>query len=304
MGSILQNRFLNGWWLFSLIALPITGIVISRMLQTDLSAGPGVSEMIGLSVRLAIPFIYLAMAASAFQVLWPGAFGKWWLRNRRYIGLCFAVGMFWQGVFIFIISTVYRDYYYSDVYYFRDELEGTFGYVFLAAMVLTSFRFTRKHLDQAQWKLIQKGGIYALWGYAFSVYWWNLSYYGNPEAHDYVYYWAGFAAFAIRIAAWGKQRRLRAEKQGAAAPGLASRWAGIGLIASGLLLSATGLQWQDPVTTFLTSPAWSAELVLWLPFWPFEPFLPLMLIGLGVAAMTYTGKRAESLSMATGAGRA
>jgi len=36
----------------------------------------------------------------------------------------------------------------------------------------------------------------------------------------------------------------------------------------------------------LTTPEWSADLVLWLPFWPFEPFLSLFIIGLGTMLVT------------------
>ena len=115
--------------------------------------------------------------------------------------------MSWQGLFIFIMSYFFRDYYFENVYLFRDELEGSIGYIFLPAMVVTSFHFGRKHLSAKQWKLLHKSGIYFLWAYPFSTYWWSLSYYQNPVPLDYVYYWCGFLAFAVRIAAWGKQRR-------------------------------------------------------------------------------------------------
>ena len=284
MSSILTHRSINGWWLFSLVSLPLCGWVVSEMLVADLSSGAGISEMIGFSVRLAVPFIYLAMAASSFQVLFPGEFGRWWLRNRRYIGLCFAVGMAWQGLFIFLLSTVYRGYYAEEVYFFRDELEGSVGYIFLAAMVLTSFRPGRRLLDSSQWKIIQKGGIYFLWAYAFSVYWWNLYYYDEPRPLDYVYYWAGFAAFALRIAAWGKKRYRAAAPE--VVVGAFARGAGLALLVLGLFVAATGLRWQPAVSAFLTAPAWSASMELWLPFWPLEPFLSLMLIGLGMAILS------------------
>lgn len=287
MGDLLNNKAINGWWLFAIISLPMSAWVILEVLATDLSGGAGISEMIGFSVRLAVPFIYLAMAASSFQVLFPGEFGRWWLRNRRYIGLSFATGMAWQGLFIFIMSTVYRGYYAEEVYYFRDELEGSVGYIFLAAMVVTSFNLTRRKLDSKQWKVIQKGGIYFLWGYAFSVYWWNLFYYTDPRPLDFVYYWAGFVAFTLRIAAWGKLRRKAVDRQHPNASASALyRGVGTAMIALGLLAAATGLQWQAAVTAFLTTPAWSATMELWLPFWPLEPFLPLISIGLGTALLS------------------
>jgi hypothetical protein len=58
------------------------------------------------------------------------------------------------------------------------------------------------------------------------------------------------------------------------------------MIVFGLFLSATGLYWQKAVTAFLTAPKWSAELELWLPFWPLEPYLSLFMIGIGVLLLT------------------
>ena len=154
-------------------------------------------------------------------------------------------------------------------------------------MVVTSFHFGRKYLTQKQWKLLHKSGIYFLWAYPFSVYWWNLSYYENPEPIDYVFYWSGFLAFALRIAAWGK-KRLQAAKRNAPDSSTPLKFKVVGgvIIAFGLFVAATGLHWQKPVTAFLTAPKWSAELVLWLPFWPFEPYLSLFIIGLGAALVT------------------
>lgn len=286
---LLKHRAINGWALFGLVSTPLSVLVILEMLETDLSGGPGVSAMIGFSVRLAVPFIFLAMAASSVHVLFPGSFSKWWLRNRKYIGLCFAVGMAWQALFIFMMSTVFRDYYFENVYYFRDELEGSVGYLFLAGMVVTSFGLARKRLEHTQWKIIQKGGLYFLWAYAFSVYWWNLFYYENPEPIDYIYYCMGFLAFALRIAAWGKNRHKRAARSELAGEAITGvRVLGSLMIAVGLLIAATGLHWQAAVTEFLTTPGWSATLELWLPFWPLEPFFSLIVIGLGTRLLTTT----------------
>ncbi len=261
--------------------------MVIAMMGVDLSTGAGVSTMIGFSVRWAVPFIYLVVAVSAVQILFPGPFPMWLLRNRKYIGLCFAVAMAWQGVFIFMMSNFFHEYYYADIYLLRDEIEGSVGYIFLTAMVVTSFRFGRKYLTHKQWKLLHKSAIYFLWAYPFSVYWWNLYYYENPQAIDYLFYWSGFLAFALRIAAWGK-KRLQVVKKIAPQSSIpvAFKVSGGAMIAFGLFAAATGLHWQEPVTEFLTTPKWSADLVLWLPYWPFEPYLPLFIVGLGAAMVT------------------
>jgi hypothetical protein len=285
--ALLAHKAINKWRLFWLIAIPMFITIVVTMMGADMSTASGVSSMIGFSVRLAVPFIFLVVAASSMQILFPGSFSKWWLRNRKYIGMCFAVAMSWQGLFIFIMSYFFRDYYFENVYLFRDELEGSIGYIFLPAMVVTSFHFGRKHLSAKQWKLLHKSGIYFLWAYPFSTYWWSLSYYQNPVPLDYVYYWCGFLAFAVRIAAWGKQRRQVMDRNAAeSSTPLALKALGSAIIVLGLVWSAYGLHWQERVTGFLTTPEWSADLVLWLPFWPFEPFLSLFIIGLGTMLAT------------------
>lgn len=293
--TILQNKAINGWCLFWLVSTPMCIVMVIAMLGADMSSGPGVSTMIQFSVRWAVPFLFLVVAISSIQILFPGAFSMWCLRNREYIGMCFAVAMAWQASFIFIMSTTYREYYFADVYLLRDELEGSIGYIFLPAMVLTSFQFVRKHLNQKQWKLIHKSGLYFLWAYPFSVYWWNLHYYENPLPIDYLYYWGGFLAFALRIAAWAHKRRQAAERddtQGSTP--LALQALGGAIVAFGLFVSASGLHWQKPVTAFLTAPEWSANLLLWLPYWPFEPYLSLFIIGLGALVATTVPINAEA----------
>ncbi|MDG2296668.1 MAG: hypothetical protein P8L75_00590 [Gammaproteobacteria bacterium] len=285
--TILKNKAINKWNLFWLISIPMCTIMVIAMMGVDMSTGSGVSEMIGFAVRWAVPFIYLVVAISSIQILFPGPLSMWLMRNRKYIGLCFAVAMAWQGLFIFIMSYFFHDYYYADVYLFRDEIEGSIGYIFLPAMVVTSFNFGRQYLNSKQWKLLHKSGIYFLWAYPFSVYWWGLSYYENPVPLDYVYYWSGFLAFALRIAAWGKQRwqvsnRYAAENN----TPLTLRVLGSAIIIFGLVWSAVSLYWQERITDFLTASEWSADLVLWVPFWPYEPYLSLFIIGLGTMLIT------------------
>ena len=282
--AMLKHKLINGWPLFWLISLPVSALIVVELLATDVSTGGGVSHMIGYAVRFAVPLIFLVVAAPAVQILFPGPLPNWLLRNRKYVGLSFAVAMAWQGLFIFVMSYFFREYYYEEVYYFRDELEGSVGYLFLLAMATTSFHFGRKYTTPSQWKLLHRSAMYFLWAYPFSTYWWGTAYYyGQPTTIDYVYYWMGFFAVAARIAAWGKQRLMAAS--GNSIP-LGLRLVGGILIGFGLVAAATGAQWLVAVSDFLTAPEWSANLELWLPFWPFEPFLPLLIIGFGTMIAT------------------
>ena len=70
-------------------------------------------------------------------------------------------------------------------------------------------------------------------------------------------------------------------------PGAGIRlWIGGGLVLLSLVLAVSGYVWQPALSTALLAPLWSAELELWLPFWPFEPFLPLLVMAVGVWTAT------------------
>jgi hypothetical protein len=215
LDKFLKSKLLNRWKLFWLVAAPISLVMVLTMSGLDLSRAQAVSSMIQLSVRCAVPLLFLVFAISAVQVIFPGTLSRWLIRNRKYIGLCFAAAMGWQGFFILWLVGIHTEYYVREVYVFSDVIEGVFGYAFLIAMVLTSFEFGRRHLTQKQWKLLHRSGIYWLWIYAWSVYWFNLFYYEGPAVPiDYVYYWAGLMAWCLRLAAWSKKRSRQTAVQG------------------------------------------------------------------------------------------
>ncbi len=282
LGEALKSKSVNGWNLFWLITGPISALLVLSMMRADLSSAETVSSMIQLSVRCAVPWLYLAFVASSARVLFSGPLSLWLLRNRKIMGLCFAAAMGWQLLFIVWLVSVHRDYYIAEVYVLRDVIEGVLGYLFLMAMTLTSFRFGRKHLKPKQWKLLHKSGMYFLWAYAFSVYWWNLFYYPNPVWIDYVFYWGGFLAWGLRLAAWNKKRRQHAEKrlpQTSSQPVL--MLLGIVVVGFGLIAATFGSVWREPAEELLTGYAITRIPELYLPYWPFEPFLPLFIIALG-----------------------
>ena len=285
-----KNRFLNGWWLFGLIASVTSLVMLVAMTRTELSSGPAVSSMIQLSVRWSVPWLFLAFAASSVQILRPGAASLWLARNRKYIGLCFAAAMAWQGFFILWMVIGHTDYYVNEVYVLRDAIEGTIGYTFLAAMTVTSFMPARRNMSPRSWKLLHKTGIYYLWMYAFSVYWWELFYYKTPDAIDYVYYVVGFLAWGLRAAAWSKRARKRrardaTEQQGS---GIASL-GGYIAIAAGLVGAVTGALWYPTAERLLTGYALTSIPETYVPYWPFEPWLPLLLIAFGAWLVAVRG---------------
>ncbi|MEM7359411.1 MAG: ferric reductase-like transmembrane domain-containing protein [Pseudomonadota bacterium] len=276
---MLKNKILNDWNLFWLITAPISLVMVIAMTGADLSSGTGISEMIQLSVRCAVPLLYLTFAASALQIVFPTTFSRWLLKNRKYMGLCFAAAMAWQLFFILWMVLIFSDYYIEEVYVLRDAIEGVGGYLFLLAMTVTSFKFARKKMSPKNWRLLHKTGIYFLWAYAFSVYWWALFYYKDPLPIDYVFYWTGFLAWALRAAAWAKRHKPQVAQMGMTVLGYV-------VIAFGLIAASFGRAWQPASEQYLSGYTLTKIPELYMPYWPFEPFLPLFVIALGVYLLT------------------
>ena len=279
INELLKKKSLNAWGLFWLITAPISVVMVIAMSVKDMSTAESVSSMIQLSVRCAVPWLYIAFAASSIMTLLPGHASRWLLRNRKYFGLCFAAAMAWQGLFILWLVMGHTDYYVTEVYVLRDTIEGIGGYLFLLAMTVTSFPSGRRLLKPKQWRLLHLSGIYFLWAYAFSVYWWAIFYYSNPVPLDYILYWAGFAAWILRAAAWTKKRGKAATQL---APNLVAKVAGALMIGGGVVAASIGSVWQGTAEFYLYGYAITQIPELYLPYWPFEPFLSLAVILLGM----------------------
>jgi DMSO/TMAO reductase YedYZ heme-binding membrane subunit len=287
VGDMLKKKFINGWNLFWLITAPISIVMIVAMIVTDLTNGAGVSSLIQLSVRCAVPLLYLAFAASSVHTLFRGDVSRWMLRNRKYIGLSFAAAMAWQGFFILWLVTVYNEYYVDQVYVLRDAIEGVIGYFFVIAMTITSFQATRRRMQPKTWRLLHLSGIYFIWAYAFSTYWWALFYYANPVPLDYAFYWCGFLAWALRVAAWNKKRRKSAAGDARHSSSLpALNVLGIAVVAFGFFAAGCGSLWYGTAEKWLTGYAITRVPETYLPYWPFEPWLPLAVIAFGMMLAT------------------
>ena len=282
----MKKKAINGWNLLWLLGGLISVIMLFGMAVSDLSTGPGVSTMIQLSARCAVPWVYLAFAASSLHILFSSDFSAWVLRNRKYFGLTFGVAMAWQALFIVWMVGVHTDYYTDEVYLLRDVIEGVVGYVFLILMVITSFRPGRRRLSRKQWRVLHKSGIYFLWAYAFSVYWWAIFYSESKIVMDYILYALGFGAWALRAAAWHKERMKAALKDPSwSGPNPFLRAVGAVIIGLGGLMAVSGSLWYGPAEPWVYGYGVTQAPELYVPYWPFEPFWPLLVIALGTYVM-------------------
>lgn len=258
---MLKHQLINGWPLFFLVTAITAAAMLLRIGELNPIDGAAVSSLIQYSVRWSVPWLYLAFAASSLRALFPGTGSLWLLRNRRIVGLLFAAGMGWQLMFILWMVSVYPSYYSEEVYLLSDVVVQIPGYLFLFAMTATSFRPTRKWLGPQRWNRLHKIGIYFLWGTVWSTYWYELYYYGDIQPIDYLYYWLGIAAWAVRPLAWGKNRGFSTSLNRLTLAGLC-------LAVAGALGACLGGLWSGPALAVFTGNTLLETAGLILPFTP------------------------------------
>jgi len=207
--SLLESKNLNGWRLLYWIAGVNSVAVIAYSATQDLSGPSGVSEMIQMSVRCTVPLLYLVFVASALNVVAPGTFSRWLLRNRRYFGLSYAATMCWQLVFILWMWAAHWEYYTEEVYDLEDIIFQAGGYLIIFAMTITSFLPVRRKMTLLQWQVLHKTGIYWLWYTVTSTYVYEIFVYEDQQILDYFYMTAGVLVYLLRLAAWLQSRSVQ-----------------------------------------------------------------------------------------------
>jgi methionine sulfoxide reductase heme-binding subunit len=151
--------------------------------------------------RLAFPLFIAAFTASALLELAPSAPTRWLVRNRRFLGLAFAMVMFAHLAAIFALWSVRED----EPHFGLDRVVGGLGYVFIALMAATSNDGAVRALGRERWSRLHRVGLYLLW-FIFTV-----TYLGRISEEPSFLLGLGVAlgALALRIVAW-RHRRVSA----------------------------------------------------------------------------------------------
>lgn len=138
-----------------------TAVIVGGLVAATYAASPGdpgLGAGLRLTARTSLVLFLLAWSASSANALWPSPSTKWLLRNRRYVGVSFAVSHGIHGVLIWTRA------YVSGMDAAVDNLSGlaagSLAFLFLAAMTITSFDRTAAALGPRRWKLLHTAGGY------------------------------------------------------------------------------------------------------------------------------------------------
>jgi hypothetical protein len=152
---------MSGWRLTGLLSL----LVGAMTLYFTASHGwdiDGVRLAIRATARTSLVLFALAFTAGAMVELMPSEATRWQRRNRRYLGVSFAVSHFIHLGVIVTLAVMDPAVFWKLTTLMNILLAGT-AYLFIAAMTATSFDRAAAWLGPRKWRLLHLIGGWYIW---------------------------------------------------------------------------------------------------------------------------------------------
>lgn len=157
--NTIKTPFLQGWpivgWSFVLISL----LLVSILAKTGFNE-TGVHLIIRATARTSLALFLVTYSASSLQKLWRSELSRWMLKNRRYLGVSFAVSHLFHGIGVVTLFQLHKgipaDLAMSSL------IGGSVGYILIIAMTLTSFNRTAAWIGPRWWRYVHTAGIHFL----------------------------------------------------------------------------------------------------------------------------------------------
>jgi len=120
------------------------------------------------SAKISFTLFCMAFAASAVHQRMKNSFSFWWLMNRKYFGISFAISHLIHLVFLVGLQQVFHPVF--ELAATTSIMAGGMAYFFVVTMLLTSFESFAKYLSRKNWKLLHTIGGYWIWVIFLSTY--------------------------------------------------------------------------------------------------------------------------------------
>lgn len=177
----------------------VAGLLLAAALVSGYSSAGGYVAMLPMvmipTAHAAFILFWMAFTASSIQRLRSGGYGRWAMRNRRHLGLSFALVHGVHGALVLSNLALTEASRPLPVL-----LVGGTAYGFLIAMTLTSSNAAVRRLGAKRWKRLHKVGSYYIWGIFMATTF-------PPTPHNVWIVALGLVALGLRIAS---HRRLKA----------------------------------------------------------------------------------------------
>ncbi len=152
---------LQGWRLTGWVGLSLAAVSAAMVA----AGGPGaesMQEVIRFTARTSLLLFCLAYSAAALAQLWPTAWTRWQRRNRRYLGVSFAVSHGIHAVAIVSFGII-DPAQFATVTSIGMYVSGGIAYAFIGLMALTSFDATTKAIGPRAWRYLHVSGAFYIW---------------------------------------------------------------------------------------------------------------------------------------------
>ncbi len=195
---------MNGWRLTGVLSLLLSAMAL-YLLSVQGWDAEGIRLVIRATARTSLVLFVLAFTASAMVELLPSEAARWQRRNRRYLGVSFAVSHLIHLIAILALASIDQVLFWKLTNINTIVLAGT-AYLFIAAMAATSFDRAVAWLGPRKWRLLHLLGGWYIWiSFAVAV--------GKRVPLDR-FYWPMaalvLAAGVVRLVAMWRRNRRRA----------------------------------------------------------------------------------------------
>jgi DMSO/TMAO reductase YedYZ heme-binding membrane subunit len=160
MGSRSTDAW-EGWSIVGAVAIAlILGVTVVAM--TAAAPVEGVRGIIRMTARFSFALFALAFTASSAWHFWPNAITRWQIRNRRHLGVAFALS---QTVYVVALFSLGR---IAPIELAAETnvaiwIIGALAYVFTVLMAMTSFDSTVQLVSPRVWSALHTSGSYYIW---------------------------------------------------------------------------------------------------------------------------------------------
>jgi len=151
---------LEGWPLLGTLAAILTVAALAAFASAG--GSDGVRMAIRLTARTSLALFLLAFTASALFRACPNPWTRWQLRNRRQLGLGFAVSHLLHAIAIIALA-VTDPKLFAELGGSSMLVAGGSAYLVIAAMAATSFDRTAALIGPIAWRRLHLFGAWYIW---------------------------------------------------------------------------------------------------------------------------------------------